>query len=78
MHTANVSTLRSAIEEYYRGDDSDWLAVDFDLVSKRRLDPHILEHEARAAELSEDTDDDAAMIHQLLGQNMRRAAQSTN
>ncbi len=75
MHTANVSNVRSAIQEYYQADDSDWLSADLDLMPHSDLDPHILEHEARAAEL---LDDDAAWIHQVLGQNMKRAARSAN
>ena len=78
MHTANISNLRSAIEEFYQADDSDWLSAGFDPVPRRGLDPHLLEHEARAAELLDEDDDDAAWIHQLLGQNMKRAARSVN
>jgi hypothetical protein len=75
MHTANLSSLRSAIQDYFSTDESDWLA-DFDLVPKRDLDPHILEHETRAAELLDD--EDAAWIHDALGQNMKRAARDSN
>jgi hypothetical protein len=76
MHTANISNLRSAIQEYYQADDSDWLSAEFDLMPHSDHDPHILEHEARAAELLDD--DDAAWIHRVLGQNMKRAARSAN
>jgi hypothetical protein len=77
MRTANVSSVRSAIQEYYYSEDSDWLDAGFDLVP-RVPDPHVLEHEVRAAELLDDHDDDAAWIHQVLGQNMKRSALSAN
>ena len=77
MHTANVSSVRSAIQEYYHSEDSDWLDAGFDF-APRALDPHVLEHEVRAAELLDDADDDAAWIHQVLGQNIKRSALSVN
>ena len=78
MHTANLKNLRSAIHEFYDADDSDWLAANFDLVPSRKFDPHVFEHEVRAAELLDEADEDAAWIHQVLGENMKRAARESN
>jgi hypothetical protein len=76
MHTANMSKLRSAFLDYYQDDEADELMGH--LEARRKVDPHIFEHEARAAELMEDDDEDAAWIHELLGRNIRRAARGAN
>ncbi len=73
MHTAHLANLRSAIQDYYQTDDSD-----YELSPHSGLNPHMLEHEARAAELLGADDDDAAWIHQMLSKNMKRAARSAN
>ncbi len=78
MHTAHVSNLRSALLEYFDEDDPDWLLADFDTLSLREIDPHSLEHEARAAELLEEDDEDGSLIHQLLAANIQRAARGSN
>lgn len=76
MHTANISDLRFALLDYYREDDLDQLLSD--VGAGRNVDPHIFEHEARAQELLDDDNEDAAWIHELLGRNMRRAARGEN
>jgi hypothetical protein len=77
MHTAHVSSLRSALRDYFQDDDSDWSSAAVGQDSSRP-DPHIFEHEARAAELLEDDDLEASLIHELLAANIRRAACESN
>ena len=76
MHTANISSLRSALLDYYREEEADKLMGH--LETRRKVDPHVFEHEARAAELLEEDNEDAAWIHELLGRNMRLAARGSN
>ncbi len=74
---AQVSKVRSAILKAFDEDDSDWLSDRRPSNRLSHLDPHISEHEARAAELLAEQDEDAAIIHQLLGRNILRAAGET-
>lgn len=76
MHTAHVSDFRFALLDYFQEEDSEEPADG--LGPSRKPDPHILEHETRAAELMEDDDEDAAMIHQLLNRNIKRASGKSN
>lgn len=70
MHTASISHLRSAVQDYFDddNDDSDWYSNCDLRVAYPNWHPHQLEHETAAAELMDD-DEDAAMIHRLLGRN---------
>lgn len=70
MHTAQISDLRFALLDYYHDED--------EADSRGDVDPHFFEHEARAAALLEEDDSDAAWIHELLGQNIKRAARGEN
>ena len=77
MHTAQVSQVRSAIQDYFEEDDSEWVVKTKGSVNQE-VNPHISEHEARAAELLAEHDEDAAIIHELLGKNIIRAAHHSN
>lgn len=78
MHTASISHVRSAVRDYFDdNEDPEWFWKNDNQPSRQPLDPHLMEHERRALELMDDDDEDAAIIHRLLGENMLRAARES-
>ncbi len=70
MHGNQHVPSHSAIEECFHEMDE----ADSPDVSHSDDNPHVREHEARAAELLARHETEAAAIHQLLRRNMLRAA----